>query len=92
VNNDQIKRLEDDRALPDEGHFLAGEDAYDKHAHELPTGTVPVADPRRRPAEGDVVDDPAEQQATSPTPPPSATTAEADPSAAEETIQTDPDR
>ncbi len=91
MDNDQIKRLEDDRTLPDEGQFLAGEDAYDKRDHELPTGTVPVADPRQRPAEGDVVDDPAEQQATSPTPAPTAAAAKADPHAAEETSPTDPD-
>jgi hypothetical protein len=89
MNSDQIKRLEDDRTLPDKGQFLAGEDAYDKRAHELPTGTVPVPDPRRRPAEGDVVDDPAEQRATSPTPAPSAAAAKADPQAEEETSQTD---
>ena len=90
MNRDQLDHLEQHRTLPDEGKFLAAEDAYDAHDHELPTGTVPVSDPTARPAEGDVVDDPAEQQATSPTPAPSAAAAKADPRAAEETRQTDP--
>lgn len=89
MSNNQIDRQEGERNLPGRGKFLAGEDAYDKRGHELPTGTVPVADPHQHPEEGDVVDDPAEQRAASPTPAPSAAAAKADPHAAEETSQTD---
>jgi hypothetical protein len=69
MDSHQIERLEKHRKLPDEGKFLAGADTYDEHGHPLPTGTVPLADPRQRPAEGDIVDDVDEQQHAGPTAP-----------------------
>ncbi len=66
MNDDQIERLEEHRKLPAKGKFLAGAATYDEHGHMLPTGTVPVADPRAHPAEGDIVEDVAEQGAEAP--------------------------
>src|SRR5579871_510337 len=62
MDSHQMDRLEKHRKLPAEGEFLAGADTYDENGHPLPTGTVPLADPRQRPAEGDIVDDIDEQR------------------------------
>ena len=93
MDSDQIERLEKHRKLPAEGQFLAGAETYDEHGRPLPTGTVPVRDPRQRPTEGDIVDDIDEQRAEAPEAPVSATHAgspKPDTDAAEQTIHTDP--